>query len=288
MTSSQYRTEGVAMRGKKKQSARKHRKAMSSIPSATSAVSKWRLVEQVVASMHESEGVVVQPNVRLPPASGGGSIKREIDVLITWSIPGSPVRAAIECKDYKRLIGVNEIDAFAGKLPYVGIPTQQGIYVTTSGYTQGAIEHARDAGIRLLTLRDLMRELPEAVARAFQSSLYLLARVEGVAGSAELESVPLTEAEMWVVFDEQGHLWGTIPDVIWQGWHAGNIPAVMGTYSVPLVLPPGCYQLSNGKPVTGRSLIATVHVMGCLVTLSRTVLLTALLMLPIRCPQNSV
>ena len=261
------------MSRKTKQSARKHRKAAVGRPAATSAVTKWRLVEQVVASMHESAGVVVERNVRLPPVRGGGT-KREIDVLVTGSFAGYPMRVAIECKDYKRLIGASDIDAFVGKLPYVGIPTQQGIYVTVRGYTQGAIEHAQEAGIKLLTLQDLAQQLPESVARAFQSTLYLVATVEKLLfteGNDSEDHGPSTPSEWWALFDEQGQFWGMIPDVIWQAWVRGDIPSAMGTYTVPIGLPPGWHQLANGKPVTDRSITATVRVVGYLVTLSGTV-----------------
>jgi hypothetical protein len=263
-------TEGMAMRGKKKQSARKQRKATAGMSAATSAASEWRLVEQVVASMHESEGVEVKRNVRMPSVHGGGS-KREIDVLVTGNFAGYPMRVAIECKDYKRLIGANEIDAFVGKLPYVGMPTQQGIYVTTSGYTRDAIDHAHEAGIRLLTLRDLTQELPESVARAFQSSLYLLAVVEQVLFTTEQDHGPQAPHEWWVLFDERGQPWGMLPDAIYQAWLRGDIPSTMGTYTAPIGLPPGWHQLANGKPVTDRSITATVRVVGYLVTLSGTV-----------------
>ncbi len=80
--------------------------------------------------MHDHPGVTVERNRRLPPASGLGG-KREIDVLITAIVAGYPVQMAVECK--------NEADAFIGKLQHVGIPPQQGIYISANGYTTGAI-----------------------------------------------------------------------------------------------------------------------------------------------------
>ncbi len=120
-------------------------------------------------------------------------------------------------------------------------------------------------------MHDLAEQLPESVARAFQSRLYLLATVEHVTFSASTDMDdfgPMSAHETWAVFDEQGHVWGMIPDLVWQGWYGGDIPSVMGIHTVPIMLPPGCYQLSNGKPVTGRSVTATVRVVGCLVTLT--------------------
>jgi Restriction endonuclease len=108
-----------------------------------STVSKGRMIEAIVASMHEGEGVKVERNVKLPPI-GSQAPKREIDVLLSAEICGYPVRWAFECKNEKKRIGVLYIDAFVGKLQDVGIPPQFGIFVTTSDYSKGAIEQAKN------------------------------------------------------------------------------------------------------------------------------------------------
>ena len=77
---------------------------------------------------------------------------------MTTSVYGYPVRWVVECKNEK-LIGFEYIDAFVGKLKYVGIPSQSGIFVSASGYTKGAIERAKDDGIRALTLHDALSGL---------------------------------------------------------------------------------------------------------------------------------
>jgi len=66
---------------------------------------------------------------------GAKGKKREIDVLLTRDVAGYLVRLAIECKNEGKPIGAKEIDAFIGKLQYVGIPVQHGIFVSASGYT---------------------------------------------------------------------------------------------------------------------------------------------------------
>ena len=96
---------------------------------------KGRLVEQIVASMHEFSGVKVQQNVFMPTL-GNARRKREIDVLLTSNVAGYLVQIAIECKNEKGVIGSPKIDAFVGKLSDIGIPTRHGIYVSASGYTR--------------------------------------------------------------------------------------------------------------------------------------------------------
>src|SRR5436190_1367238 len=101
-----------------------------------STVSKGRMIEAIVASMHESDGVKVERNVKLPPTRSQEPT-REIDILLSSQVCGYPVRYVFECKNERKRIGVEYIDAFVGKLQDVGIPTQYGIFVTTSDYSKG-------------------------------------------------------------------------------------------------------------------------------------------------------
>jgi hypothetical protein len=80
---------------------------------------KGKLVEMIVAAMHDSPDVSVERNVRLP-AIRSASRKREIDILISGSIAGYPMRIAIECKNYESVVDIPYIDAFIGKLQDVG------------------------------------------------------------------------------------------------------------------------------------------------------------------------
>lgn len=147
--------------------------------------SKGNLVEQIAAKMHDGDDVVVKTQVRLPPAltPAGAKVseyrKREIDVLITASVAGYPVQFAIECKNERKPIGVEYIDAFVGKLQYVGIPVQNGIFIATSPFTQWAIERAQSAGIKLRNLEGLTSDqLNSMVFGAVQSVVHLLLEVK--------------------------------------------------------------------------------------------------------------
>ena len=104
---------------------------------ATSSRDKGRLVERIVARMHDRPGIKVEINVFLRPHHAKGS-KREIDILITSEVAGYPVQIAIECKNKKKPVGIDYIDAFVGKLNYVGI--RHGIYVSSTGYPTAPLE----------------------------------------------------------------------------------------------------------------------------------------------------
>jgi Restriction endonuclease len=141
---------------------------------SASSVTKGRMIEAIVASMHEQEGVRVERNARLAPAQGAGTQKREIDVLMSSEVFGYLIRFAIECKNEAKAIGSPEVEAFIAKLLYVGIPPQCGIFVSVSGFTKGAIERAKVDRLRLLTLDDALRGVDNGIASSLQTIVYLL------------------------------------------------------------------------------------------------------------------
>jgi hypothetical protein len=233
-----------------------------------STVSKGKIVERIAALMHDQPGVIVERNRRLPPVSGKG-IKREIDVLLTATVAGYAVQMAIECKNEATAIGSPMIDAFVGKLQYVGIPPQQGIYVSASGYTTGAIERAKAAGVRTLTLRGLKDEdLLGSIADAFQSTIYLLLQVLNVTVT---NTAPPTEAPdqigLFGFYNEDGKLAALLPDFVWRAWHTGQLPSVLGEHEVDFPLPANLHQKVNGRVVETFALKAKIRITGLAVTL---------------------
>jgi len=80
------------------------------------------------------------------------------------------------------------LDAFVGKLDDIGVPRQSGIYVSTMGYTSGAIERAEDAGIRALTLHGLsVDRLTSEIIEVILSTVFLLAEIGSVGKLVEKE-----------------------------------------------------------------------------------------------------
>jgi hypothetical protein len=233
-----------------------------------STVSKGKIVERIAALMHDQPGVTVERNRRLPPVSGKG-IKREIDVLLTATVAGYVVQMAIECKNEVTAIGSPMIDAFVGKLQYVGIPPQQGIYVSASGYTTGAIERAKAAGVRTLTLRGLKDEdLLGSISDAFQSTIYLLLQVLNVTVT---NTAPPSEAFDQIgsfgFYNEDGKLVALLPDFVWRAWQAGQLPNVLGEHEVDFPLPSNLHQQVNGRVIESFALKARIRVIGLAVTL---------------------
>ncbi len=230
-----------------------------------STTAQGRIVERIVALMHEQPGITVERNKFLSPIHGKGR-KREIDVLITGNLAGYPIQIAIECKDEAEAIGSPKIDAFIGKLQYLGISSRQSIYVSVHGYTKGARERAEEAGIKLLTLRNLTdADLVHSITGAFQSTIYLLLQVTQMKVSNEVP--PPYYGEALSFFDANGNLAATLPDFIWQKWMTNEIPLALGEHELNLPLPANLRQIVNGATVEIFEIKAKIRILGVIITL---------------------
>src|SRR5690349_25084321 len=111
----------------------------------------WREFELLIKRIHdelEPRGVV-RHNHKIRGRSGR---KRQIDVSITRTIGLTKVLVAIECKRWKRPVGIERVEAFASKLRDVG--ASDGVIISPSGFQEGARSSAMDNRITLLTYRD--------------------------------------------------------------------------------------------------------------------------------------
>ena len=77
-------------------------------------IQKGKILEAVVAMLHESPGVKVETNVGLPPKHGDPTRRREIDVLVTGHIAGYETQFAFSCKNERLPIKPKLIDEFIG------------------------------------------------------------------------------------------------------------------------------------------------------------------------------
>ena len=212
-------------------SNRKNRRKQST-PSASSV--KGKVLEDLVARLYEAPDLTVATRQFLPVRTNP-TRTREIDVLVTGSFAGHPMRIAIECKNHRSPVGVGLIDAFIGKLKDVGIPYQQGIFITTSGFEGNAVPRAQEVGIRTLVLSGLTPErLSEEVREALQSVVYLLPVIQNLRVTTQ-EPVPDDVELLWFT-DEDGKVYGGVIDLVWAAWRDGGIPRTLGEHQVTLPL----------------------------------------------------
>jgi hypothetical protein len=226
-------------------------------------ITKARLVEEIVALLHQREGVTVQRNVRMPSLSDPTQI-REIDVLVTGNVAGYPIRIPIECKNYDTRISAGKIGEFRDKLEDVGLPVRNSIFVCVTGFGRDAKRRAADLGIKIFELQGLTPDrLSFAVGQAFQSTVYLLLRVERVNFRSDRE-----HDEIWYVTflrDRLGNFRGGLWDIIWQKWRDGEIPVTWGSQEL-VVEPPEGWTWHVDDPEHSRIVTVTVKVIGLVLT----------------------
>jgi hypothetical protein len=228
---------------------------------------KGDILEQVVAWLHEERGVAVSRNVRLPML-GSTQSRREIDVLLTAYVAGHEVRLAIECKNEAGLIGSPKIDKFRGKLEAVGIPPSLGIYVSIHGYTEGAIEAARAAGIKALVLKGMSADrLSLEVSRAFQSLIVLVPEVEGVNLVSDLTEPIADIGETFLFYDEGGEPAGTVADFVWEAWLKGDLAPEIGTTNLRLELPGGWHNVIANERQDIQAIAVQVKIVAMTLTI---------------------
>ena len=189
-------------------------------------------------------------------ATDGSDRKRQIDVLLSVEaelLGDCPVRFPIECKNYGRKIGIEELDCFFGKLHDVGVETKFGIFVAVQGYTSEAMARAKSAGIKLLNAEGLTEDrLALEIKKVLHGVVFWVATWTMSGG---FNYLPLPDPEpgycdFHVRTERSIQDWRTgALDEIWKLWISGQIPCQFGEYSV-------CVTSDNGGPVFSDLLVS--------------------------------
>jgi hypothetical protein len=227
---------------------------------------KGKLLEKIIFDIYKRDGVVVKQNAFLPPINPLKCKRnREIDILILNKLAGIDVKIAIESKNEKKKIGVPKIDSFIGKLIDVGIPPQQGIFISASGYTKDALDRAAVAGIKTLSFKDISSNTLNAIInQAIQSITYLMLDVKSI---SIVNNVADPGDDIKFFYDDNGNICGTIADLAWLNWKKGIIPAKIGHHKIDLKIPAEWNQRIQGHIEPIISADAEVVVYGLLVVI---------------------
>jgi tetratricopeptide (TPR) repeat protein len=189
-------------------------------------------------------------------------------VLLTSDVAGYPVRIAFSCKNERKKIEPGAIGEFIDELDDVGIPPQHGIFVCVNGYTSGALDRAKEKGIRTLILKGLTKSrLESEVAKAFQFNVHLLAEVKEIAITNGVGTTE-HEGQFSMFFDDKKRPCGSLLDLILGWWQHGDPPLTLGEYQLKLDVPQGWNQYVAGKPEPVHEVSATVRIRGLIITLS--------------------
>jgi hypothetical protein len=99
--------------------------------------------ERIVAEIHRqfADGVTVTEDEKILGKSGE---ERQIDVVLRGRVSVYPVIIIVDCKDYKRKVGIQRVDEMIGKID--DVRASAGIIVSDSGFSKKAIARARKDG----------------------------------------------------------------------------------------------------------------------------------------------
>lgn len=225
-------------------------------------------MEQIVSTLYQDPDIKIEKNLRL--AAIGSTRKREIDILASQK---DIVLAVIECKNYNKVIDVELIDAFFGKLDDIGIPTEKGIFVSIKGFTEGAVERAQKAKIKTLTLSGLSKNrLSVKSGNALEFIVFLLPEVANVSIRYE-KSIPHALPRAPFLCDASGKIRGSLFDFIWKEWIEGKPVSTIGEHNVNIDLLDGYYMpIGNGLKQLKKviSINSVVQVTGLVISATGT------------------
>lgn len=114
---------------------------------------KWKRFEKQIHQIHTQlapEGASVTLDDRIVGAES--KVERQLDVTIRVDVAQYKVLIVIECKNESRPIDVGTMGEFASLLR--DVRANKGVMISSSGYTQAAVEMARAQGIDTRTYLD--------------------------------------------------------------------------------------------------------------------------------------
>jgi len=100
----------------------------------------WKVYEKEVFNLFKAHflNADVQQNVRIQGRFSKRA--RQIDVLVTETIPAGRSKTIVDAKYFNRKVNVKAVDGFAGFLDDVG--AHKGILITSKGYSKAALRRA--------------------------------------------------------------------------------------------------------------------------------------------------
>lgn len=107
-----------------------------------------------IQSELKGSNITVEESVEIPEIHNGTEIKREIDVLLTETLPnGHFKKIAIECRDRKNKDEIGWIDGLIGK--YKDLNIDKIIAVSSSGFSKSATLKAKSHNIDTQTIKQI-------------------------------------------------------------------------------------------------------------------------------------
>ena len=117
----------------------------------------------------------------LLPAKQSGKRSPQIDVLLEGHFAGYSTMLAIECKNFGRPCDVGDVGRFRDLLEDIGLYPNQGVLVSASGVSSGALSRARELGMKVYELTGITPDrLSEAIHEASQLVIFMVPAYSGL------------------------------------------------------------------------------------------------------------
>ncbi|MEU9738274.1 restriction endonuclease [Micromonospora chersina] len=122
----------------------------------------WLRYEQLISSMltEIDPQASIQHNIKVEGRLS--KIGRQIDVWAVGKVAGAEMTVAVECKKHGRVVTVQTVDQFVGKLLDIG--ADRGLLYSSSGFTEGAKRRAASARNPAVTTYEVQDAVPLALA----------------------------------------------------------------------------------------------------------------------------
>jgi hypothetical protein len=117
---------------------------------------RWKKYERIVEQIHKT----LSPKAKITyddRIDGHDSKKtRQIDISIRQRVGPYPILVIIQCRDYKRKLDVNAVGEFAAVVK--DVHASMGVMISNSGFTDGALNLAKEYNIGLYSVVDAENE----------------------------------------------------------------------------------------------------------------------------------
>lgn len=112
----------------------------------------WKDFEELVEMIERTSGATQYLNIQRNKfaTDKASTSKRQIDLLLSYDDGHRNYKMLIECKKYKRPVGIEKIESLVIKIRDTNC--DMGMIVSSSKFTKGALEKAKNHNIRCLSL----------------------------------------------------------------------------------------------------------------------------------------
>jgi hypothetical protein len=200
---------------------------------ATKDAPKWKRFERLAYEIQtEFAG---SATVTLDDSIQGVDSKtsRQIDISVRQNIGQYSVLIVIDCKDYKNPVDVKSVEEFAGMVR--DVRANRGALISSNGFTEAAINVAKNHGIETFRLVDtesvdwksyaaVTALLERTFVRGFQLEFVATGRFVLPYAAEELADLALKSGD--------GSDLGTAKTILHKKWDAQEIPHEPGAYEV--------------------------------------------------------